>query len=300
VSQNYSFMKAQLAGATGAADAWYSIVVDASGRLSIAGSNTPADNFATPTNAIPAQCFLQAYDGAAFDLVRSRGWVSTVGVQTASAAAIDTVTQLTGPNGAGTITVARVNTTGALTVASLAGDIDGSANATSFNYGSTALLNTYSIALFGISSTLPGFTAGSNTKGAAQADTNGNLYVRDGAPALNARDNPTPNIAVDSADIPVKTSAGVLWSFHFVSTMAGGTVYYMQLHNKASALSGGDVPIATFAINGSGLVGPFDSTKFLGPHGRYFSAGIRIGFSSTPGTYTAIGAPLCVVSYNYY
>ena len=300
MTQNYAYMKAQVAGATGVNDPWVSVTTDASGRFVIAGANTPADNFAIPTNCIPAQSFLQAYDGAAFDLVRVRAWPNAVGVATASVAAVETVGQLVGPNGTGSNTIARVNTTGALTISSLIGDIDASSNTTNFNYGASAVMNVAAYALFGPSSTLPTFTPGANSKGAAQSDVHGSLYTQNGPPPANGRDNATGNFAVDSADVPIKTTAGTLWDFYVVSTEAGGTIRFLQVHNKNAALVLGDVPVFSFIINGPGPICASALNQFLGAHGMYFPAGIRFGWSTTAGTYTAAGAPKNQINYTYY
>jgi hypothetical protein len=302
MAQEYAYLKGQITGATGVNDPWISVTVDASGRLPvvIVGSNTPANNFVTPTNCLPVQAFLQAYDGATFDLVRVRPWETAVGIVTQSGAAIEAVSQLSGPNGVGSITIARVQATGALTIASAVGDIDASSNTTEYNYGSAAIMNVAAYVLAGPSTALPSYAGTANRKVALLTDTQGSLYTQPGPPQPNARDNPTANFAIDSADVPIKTSAGTLWDFYVVSREAGGTIRYLQVFNKATPLAYNDVPIFSFVINGPGPICASSLHHFLGAHGLYFSAGIRLGWSTTPGTYTAAGAPLNNINYTFY
>lgn len=57
---------------------WVPMEGSAGGAILVEGANTPADNFANPTNAVPVQAFLQVRDSAGtWDMARA-GFVGTI------------------------------------------------------------------------------------------------------------------------------------------------------------------------------------------------------------------------------
>lgn len=68
------------------------------------------------------------------------------------------------------------------------------------------------------------------------------------------------------------------------------SLVYLQLHNKATALAGGDVPIYSFAVAAGTATVPSmleRGEEYFGSTGRNFATGITWGISTTNGTYTA-------------
>lgn len=88
--------------------------------------------------------------------------------------------------------------------------------------------------------------------------------------------------------LSVKASAGKLWGFTGYID-AGGTAGYVQVHDKASAVSAAEVPKISFPV----VAGQPFSVDF-GRKGRAFASGIQIVFSSTGVTYTAHTAHMWV------
>lgn len=85
----------------------------------------------------------------------------------------------------------------------------------------------------------------------------------------------------------IKASAGNVLSFYISNVNAA--VRYFQLHNKASAPAGTDVPIYSFPIPAGTSTAP--SVLQLGPSfwtvaGKYFSTGIGWAISTTYATFT--------------
>jgi hypothetical protein len=66
---------------------------------------------------------------------------------------------------------------------------------------------------------------------------------------------------------------------------------YLQLHDKASALSGSDVPKFCWLVQpiATRLVSFTLGTEFFTTNGVYFEHGLAWGVSSTSGTYTSTG-----------
>lgn len=83
-----------------------------------------------------------------------------------------------------------------------------------------------------------------------------------------------------NAQAVIKATHGVVFSVHTDNNNAGGT-RYMQLFDRATALTGGEVPKMCMAV-GNNLDDLFDWI-----HGVHFNTGIVWGWSTTFGTYTA-------------
>ena len=267
-------------------------------RLS-GSTDVSADNIASPTDAAAVAAFSLGYDGATWDRLRVRAWPTASGTETASAAALDVTAALVGYNGSGGISRARVLTTGAQVIASAVGDIDASANNTASNYGSTALLNTYAVALMGVTSSLDVVAAGAHTKRGVLGDTYGQLYTQPGAPAPNARDNGSIGFVVDTASVNLKASAGSIWSVYARSREGAATTRYFQIHNKASAPAAADVPILSYRVE-SGEILKLAPNELGGPHGRYLPTGISVAWSSAVASYTVPGSNLNEMMIIYY
>jgi hypothetical protein len=91
--------------------------------------------------------------------------------------------------------------------------------------------------------------------------------------------------ALDNDGPVVKASAGTLYGFQGYAAAAG----FVQVHNKASAPTNGNVPIIVIPV-ASGAAFSLD----LGMRGRAFSTGIAFGFSTTGPTWTDGGSNLWV------
>lgn len=84
-----------------------------------------------------------------------------------------------------------------------------------------------------------------------------------------------------------KNSAGNVFGFYVTNDNAA--VRYFQIHNKASAPAGGDVPVLSFKIpagtaNNPGVL--VIGRDVLGAGGHYLSTGVSWALSTTYGTFT--------------
>lgn len=91
--------------------------------------------------------------------------------------------------------------------------------------------------------------------------------------------------ALDNDGPVSKASAGTLYGFQGYAAAAG----FVQVHNKASAPTNGNVPIIVIPV-ASGAPFSWDG----GMRGRAFSTGIAFGFSTTGPTWTDGGANMWV------
>lgn len=183
---------------------WVRMAGTAGGQAIVAGDNTPADNVATPTDAIAVQSFGQLYDGATWDLWRG-----------------------TSVAGAGNV------------AEQLAPGAEDNTNNIIASVPKPLAVSTYCASLFTQFATDP--------------------------------------------DVSVKASAGNVFSFYVHNLNAAAR--YFQLHNKATAPAGADVPLLTFLIPPQSAIS--FGEEFFGQTGVQFSTGIAYGFSTTEGTYTA-------------
>ncbi|HVV59678.1 MAG TPA: hypothetical protein VHC45_15065 [Gaiellaceae bacterium] len=100
---------------------------------------------------------------------------------------------------------------------------------------------------------------------------------------------------VGTGGVSIKGSSGRVRRILAVnaSTTAG---FYIQLHDKASAPSGGETPIARRwvpARDGTDKAAVNDTVMDFGPAGLYLANGIGLAASSTVGTLTVLGANDC-------
>lgn len=93
---------------------------------------------------------------------------------------------------------------------------------------------------------------------------------------------------LNDVDISAKATPGNLLSIR--ATNINAAVRYLQVHNKATAPSGGDtaaisipIPAGTAAAPGAVMLG----NDFFGNNGLYLSTGIAIGISTAATTFTA-------------
>lgn len=89
-------------------------------------------------------------------------------------------------------------------------------------------------------------------------------------------------------DLAVKTSAGNIYSI--VATNINAAVRYIQIHNKASAPAGADVPILSLPIPAGTSTAPSErkyGSEIFGANGLYLSTGVSVGISTTEATFTA-------------
>jgi hypothetical protein len=279
-----------------------SAFVDASGNQRVAGTITPADNFTTPTNAIAVGAFLQAYDGTNWDMPRATAPVSTITSRAPATIALQVNAQLWGANGSGSETNAQVTSVGALSTQIYPGLITLGDNV---NFGSTPLCPIEALPLLYVESTLP--TALTTAQQSRQrADQYGAGYSQRGAPPPNTRDNPTWSLGTTNLTTTnYKASAGTIYALRGMSKQAINVYRYLQVHNKASAPAGGDVPIMSFAMPGETVAtagGPISqfAADFLGAHGYYLGTGVSLAWSSTRTTYTAPGGEVNEVEIAYF
>lgn len=272
---------------------------DLSARLRVlatvlGGTKTPGDAVAIPTDAIDARAWLELLVGATGSLARGRAWPTATGTETASAAALETIGAIVGPNGAGGINRLRISTVGGAVCVPPEGEINSDID--NGDFSATALWNAYAVQLGHVESTLPSALT-NGRKSRVRLDQYGQQLVALGMPAPNTRNNPTATFIVDSNDANIATSARTVLGVMVWSTEAGGTTRYLQIHDKASALAGGDVPYLGCSfrlVGGSGAGASFMQIMGaeLGPGGGIrTTAGLRVGWSSTGATYTAAATP---------
>lgn len=87
----------------------------------------------------------------------------------------------------------------------------------------------------------------------------------------------------DTQPAAIKPNPGNVYAVQ--ATNANAAVRYLQLHNKATAPAGGDVPEYSFPIPASGGVVRVGE-EFFGREGQYFTTGISFGISTTQNTFT--------------
>ena len=98
--------------------------------------------------------------------------------------------------------------------------------------------------------------------------------------------------AFGTAGLVVAASPGRFYKLRILNKSA--TVYYVQVHNKATAPINAEVPVWEFKLPAS-----VDSVEDWGLNGLYCSAGISIAISSTPSVLTlAVAAD--AVAYGLY
>lgn len=272
---------------------------DLSARLRVlatvlGGTKTPGDAIVIPTDAIDARAWLELLVGATGSLARGRAWPTATGTETASVAAMETIGAIVGPNGAGGINRLRISTVGGAVCVPPEGEIN--ADIDNGDYSATALWNAYAVQLGHVETSLP--TALTNgRKSRVRLDAYGQQLVTLGMPAPNTRNNPSGTFIVDSNDANIAAAARTLLGITVWSTEAGGVVRYLQIHDKASALAGGDTPIAGCSwrlVGGSGAGASFLQIvgDELGPARAIRTGnGLRVGWSSTAATYTAAATP---------
>ena len=90
----------------------------------------------------------------------------------------------------------------------------------------------------------------------------------------------------------VKASAGRLFSVHARISHATAAGAWLMLFDKASAPAGGDTPFwrCWIQVNTATNISAEAGRDIFGPQGFAFANGLSWGVSTTPGTYTAIGA----------
>lgn len=119
-------------------------------------------------------------------------------------------------------------------------------------------------------------------------DTNNVLAVTTRPLAISTYAAPLAAANLGAAtDINIKAAPGCLMALSGENRNAA--LRYMQIHNLAAAIGGGAVPLMSFPVLGGGgfnLIG----TDFWTIPGLWLSTGIRIGWSTTMGTYTAATA----------
>lgn len=181
--------------------------------VTVQGAQTPADNIATPTDAVDTRTFIQLYDGVTWDVLR--------GTQVAGAA---NVTEMLAPQ------------------------YEDNTNAVAAIIERPLANITYAPTLF-------------------------------------------TNFAT-ATTASVKGSAGNVRSLRVTSSSM--SVVYVQLHNKATAPAGGDVPLYSFPL-APAAAGQAPSvlslgTEFFANAGGHFTTGIGWCISTTLATFTDAAA----------
>lgn len=93
---------------------------------------------------------------------------------------------------------------------------------------------------------------------------------------------------LNDVDIAAKATPGNLLSIR--ATNINAAIRYLQIHNKATAPSGGDTATISIPIPAGTSTAPAAVTlgnEFFGNNGLYLSTGIAIGISTAATTFTA-------------
>lgn len=93
---------------------------------------------------------------------------------------------------------------------------------------------------------------------------------------------------LNDVDISAKAAPGNLLSIR--ATNINAAIRYLQVHNKASAPSGGDTALISIPIPAGSATAPAVVTlgnEFFGNNGLYLSAGVAVGVSTAATTFTA-------------
>jgi hypothetical protein len=132
---------------------------------------------------------------------------------------------------------------------------------------------------------------------AATAEDNANGVIWGGQSALSTAKNAWSvyhSVAFGTAGISIKGAAGRVRRVTWTNTSA--TLMFGVCENKSTAVAGAD------ALSGEDVVAvPANSTVVIdyGPEGRYHSAGIAIGASSTGTSVTLLAATTAVATVDY-
>lgn len=133
---------------------------------------------------------------------------------------------------------------------------------------------------------------------AASSNIIGKVNVDQTAPGT-ANSQFTTAITASTA-VSAKASAGNLYSVN--CTNANATVRYLQIHDKASAPSAGNVPVAAWPIPAGSTNAPGGVALGIlefGTAGYRCATGVAIGISTTLATYTAATAADHILNGSY-
>lgn len=126
-------------------------------------------------------------------------------------------------------------------------------------------------------------------RGDAQLDARGNLRVSATQNVIASSVNIT-SVGVSFGTITkanLKGSAGNVRGIYVTNTNAA--VRYFQIHDKATAPAGTDVPVASYIIPAGTATAPatlFIEDSFFGPNGKYLATGVGWAISTTNATFT--------------
>ena len=124
-------------------------------------------------------------------------------------------------------------------------------------------------------------TLANGERGDLQLDGNANLKTVEGAVEY-----PTwVDIPGNDVDVSAKATPGYLRAA--IATNANAAIRYFQVHNKATAPAGGDVPVLSIPMAASNAQPLFLGEAHFGRGGKPFSIGIAGGISTTYATFTA-------------
>lgn len=99
-----------------------------------------------------------------------------------------------------------------------------------------------------------------------------------------------------TASAVIKAGTSRLASFS--CTNLNANTRYFQIHNRATALSGGETPLISYPVYGnSGLL--IVGQEYLGEHGLRLSTGLTFSFSTTALTHTAGTATDAIVEVRF-
>jgi hypothetical protein len=279
-----------------------SAFVDASGNQRVAGAVTPADNFATPANAVATFSLNAAFDGATWDRNYCRAIANAVGQGANPTAAVETLSVIAGRSStiASTIQTPFVDAGGQLFVTIMGA---GSVYADNTNQTAIATQTAQAIALVRTQTTLPATYTDARWN-APSADAYAQLFAMDGRPANNGRSQPSGTfLTAGGGDNTIANAPCVLRWLDVVNLDTTTTIVYVQLHNVAAAVGAGAVPVLSFPIGPGGvgstvtnLAARFTQAfaEVSGGGGLRFSTGLHIAISSTAATYTAVGTTVQV------
>jgi hypothetical protein len=117
----------------------------------------------------------------------------------------------------------------------------------------------------------------------AEDNSNGVIAIAQKLMSWSTAYNPTLYTNLGAATkANIKATPGIVVSIYGFN--ANNAVRYLQLHNKATAPAGTDVPLYSFLVYGNGSV--VIGSDFWTQNGAYFSTGIGFAWSTTYASFT--------------
>jgi hypothetical protein len=275
----------------------------------VAGSQTPGDAVATPSDAVDTRTWVQLANAAgnSASLARGRVQPNAVSQGTNSVFAQDTTSLIVGRSStvASQLNAPFVDPGGQLFTSVNGGTLTTYANNQAFAAMATQWIESFAL-YRAQSAVLPDFT--NATWSAPSMSVKGDTFTLDGRPAVNARNNPdapTPRFAT-GADNTLSNNPCVLRWWHAFN-LDPAAVIYVQVHLTNAAVIAGAIPDMTFPLGPTGTAAastlrPDKEQKYCdasGGGGLHCTPGVHVVASTTLGTFTAAATGF-LVNYTLY